>query len=202
VVTAARREMGETLRRQRERRGVPVEVIAKRTNVSSSLFVALERGDCSRWPAGIYARAYLRDYADVVDLDPEDVLARVAQVYPELVWPGAPPDVSASLATAGTLRITFEPEEHEGLRVVFGRLRGLAIELLIVLTLAAGAALLGVSFWMTLAVLLVTSRALGALTGSSAWPTALAKRLRARSAPPEDVPAPHAPPPGAREAAV
>jgi cytoskeletal protein RodZ len=193
--------MGETLRRQRERRGVPVEVIAKRTNVSSSLFVALERGDCCRWPAGIYARAYLRDYADAVDLDPEDVLARVAQVYPELVWPGAPPDAAASLATAGALRITFEPEEHEGLRVVFGRLRGLALELLLAVALAVGAALLGVSFWMTLAVLLTASRALGALTGSTAWPAALAKRLRARPVP-EDVPAADAPPAGAREAAI
>jgi cytoskeletal protein RodZ len=201
MVTGARREMGEALRRQRERRGVPVDAIAKRTNVSTSLFVALERGDCSRWPAGIYARAYLRDYADAVDLDPEDVLARVAQVYPELVWPGAPPDASASLGTAGALRITFEPEEHEGLRVVAGRLRGFAVELLVALTLAAGSALLGVSFWMTLAVLLAVSRALGALTGSTAWPAALAKRLRTRQVP-EEVPAADAPPAGAREAAI
>lgn len=201
MVTTARREMGEMLRGQRERRGVPVEVIAKRTNVSASLFVALERGDCSRWPAGIYARAYLRDYAEAVDLDPEDVLARVAQVYPELVWPGAPPDASASLGIAGALRITFEPEEQEGLRVVAGRLRGFAVELLVALTLAAGSALLGVSFWMTLAVLLAVSRVFSALTGSTAWPAALARRLRARPAP-EDVPAPDAPPAGAREAPI
>ena len=54
---------------------------------SRPLFAALERGDCSRWPAGIYSRAWVRNYALVVGLDPEVSGAAEAAPAPEEVQP-------------------------------------------------------------------------------------------------------------------
>jgi transcriptional regulator with XRE-family HTH domain len=73
-VVSERRAFGDRLRRQRERRGVTLEAIARSTKVSASLFAALERGDCSRWPGGVYSRAYIRAYAELVGLDPNEAV--------------------------------------------------------------------------------------------------------------------------------
>jgi hypothetical protein len=51
------------LRAARERRGIPLSSIAATTKVSVSHLAALERNDLSRWPVGIYRRAWIRGYA-------------------------------------------------------------------------------------------------------------------------------------------
>ena len=61
-----RRGLGERLKRQRERRGITLQQISQSSKVPASLFAGLEAGDCSRWPAGLYARAYIRAYADAI----------------------------------------------------------------------------------------------------------------------------------------
>jgi transcriptional regulator with XRE-family HTH domain len=73
---------GQQLRRQRERAGISLDTIARRTNVMASLFAALEEGDCSRWPPGVYGRGFLRGYALVVGLDPDEVIQEAAELYP------------------------------------------------------------------------------------------------------------------------
>ncbi len=74
---------GLELRRARERRGLTLEQVSERTKVSVGHFAGLERGDISRWPAGIFGRAFVRGYAGVVGLDPEELVAAFAQIYPE-----------------------------------------------------------------------------------------------------------------------
>ncbi|MGH9372869.1 MAG: helix-turn-helix domain-containing protein [Vicinamibacterales bacterium] len=69
-----RRTLGERLKRQRERRGVTLESISQATKVPVTLFAGLERGDCSRWPAGIYSRAYVRSYASAIGLNEEETV--------------------------------------------------------------------------------------------------------------------------------
>jgi transcriptional regulator with XRE-family HTH domain len=76
-----RRAFGERLKRQRERTGVSLESIAKSTKISGSLFAALERGDCSRWPAGIYGRAYVKAYAEAIGLNASDVVDEFGTVF-------------------------------------------------------------------------------------------------------------------------
>ncbi len=74
---------GLELRRARERKGLTLEQVSERTKVSVAHFAGLERGDMSRWPAGIFGRAFVRGYAGVVGLDPEELVAAFAQIYPE-----------------------------------------------------------------------------------------------------------------------
>jgi len=70
----SRNAFGPNLRRIRLQRGVTLDQIADKTKVSRELFEALERNDFSRWPTGIYARAYVRQYAYAVGVDPDSTV--------------------------------------------------------------------------------------------------------------------------------
>src|SRR5688572_9058184 len=61
------------LKIERERRGTSLAAIAEVTKVKGSLLEALERGDLSRWPKGIYRRAFFREYASAIGL-PADLM--------------------------------------------------------------------------------------------------------------------------------
>jgi len=73
---------GPRLRRERERRGISLDTIAARTNVSIELWIGLESNDFSKWPGGLFARAFVRDYARVVGLDADDVIDDFCRLYP------------------------------------------------------------------------------------------------------------------------
>ena len=69
-----RNAFGPNLRRRRLQRGITLEQIANATKVAQDLFEGLERNDFSRWPTGIYARAYVRQYAYAIGLDPDSTV--------------------------------------------------------------------------------------------------------------------------------
>lgn len=73
---------GPRLRRERERRGISLETLAARTNVSIELWMGLENNDFSKWPTGLFARSFVRDYARVIGLDPGDVVDDFCRLYP------------------------------------------------------------------------------------------------------------------------
>ncbi len=73
---------GPRLRRERVRRGISLETIASRTNVGVELWVGLESNDFSKWPGGLFARAFVRDYARVVGLDPDEIVDDFCRLYP------------------------------------------------------------------------------------------------------------------------
>ena len=73
---------GPRLRRERERRDISLDTLVTRTNVSLELWEGFESGDFSRWPAGLYARAFVRDYAKAVGLDPDEVVDDFCRLFP------------------------------------------------------------------------------------------------------------------------
>lgn len=73
---------GPRLRRERERRNISLETLAARTNVSIELWLGLESNDFSKWPGGLFARAFVRDYARVVGLDPKEIVDDFCRLYP------------------------------------------------------------------------------------------------------------------------
>jgi transcriptional regulator with XRE-family HTH domain len=77
-----RAAFGPNLRRLRVQRGVSLERIAASTKVSADLWSGLERNDFSRWPAGIYARAYVRAYAVEVGVDPDATVDEFCRLFP------------------------------------------------------------------------------------------------------------------------
>jgi transcriptional regulator with XRE-family HTH domain len=74
--------LGSWLRRERERRGITLSKISEETKVAVPLLVGLEADDLSRWPGGIFRRAFARSYATAIGLDPELVVRRVEEEHP------------------------------------------------------------------------------------------------------------------------
>jgi transcriptional regulator with XRE-family HTH domain len=72
---------GRRLREQREHRGISLDHIANTTKIKASCLAGLERGDVSGWPAGIFQRSFVREYARAIGLDPEAVVAEFAQIF-------------------------------------------------------------------------------------------------------------------------
>jgi transcriptional regulator with XRE-family HTH domain len=77
-----RDRFGPNLRRIREQRGISLEHLANRTNVDVELWEAMERNDFSRWPTGIFARAFVREYARAIGTDPESTVDDFCRSFP------------------------------------------------------------------------------------------------------------------------
>jgi transcriptional regulator with XRE-family HTH domain len=73
---------GPRLRAERERRGISLDTIASVTKVGVDLWEGLERNDFSRWPSGIFARAFVRDYARAIGLDSDEAVNEFCRLFP------------------------------------------------------------------------------------------------------------------------
>lgn len=71
------------LRRHRTRGGVSIEQIATELRIRPELLEGLERNDLTGWPRGVQSRAWIRWYAQAVDLDPVDTLEEFCRLFPE-----------------------------------------------------------------------------------------------------------------------
>ena len=72
---------GPNLRRMRLRRGISLYELSLRTKVSVELWDAMEGNDVSKWPAGLYARAYIREYAELVGVDPDATVDEFCRLF-------------------------------------------------------------------------------------------------------------------------
>jgi transcriptional regulator with XRE-family HTH domain len=77
-----RQAFGPNLRRLRVQRGISLERIAATTKISPDLWAGLERNDFSRWPTGIYARSYVRAYAQELGSDPDATVDQFCRLFP------------------------------------------------------------------------------------------------------------------------
>jgi len=78
-----REAFGPNLRRIRVQRGISIHEIVSATNVGAALWEGLERNDLSRWPTGIYARAYVRSYAKAIGVDQESTVDEFCRWFPQ-----------------------------------------------------------------------------------------------------------------------
>ena len=74
---------GPVLRAARERRGVTLKQLAAETKLSVELWEALEDSNLARWPKRVFARSYVRDYAERVGLDADEVVNEFCRLFPE-----------------------------------------------------------------------------------------------------------------------
>jgi hypothetical protein len=63
-------------------RGVSLAQIAESTKIAADLLSGLERNDFSKWPFGIYARAYVRQYAYAIGVDPDATVDEFCRCFP------------------------------------------------------------------------------------------------------------------------
>lgn len=87
---------GPRLRRERERRQISLTSIAENTKISRSLLEALERDDVSRWPSGIFRRAFVRSYAEAIGLNGDEVVREFSERFPDPSAPQPAPPVEAA----------------------------------------------------------------------------------------------------------
>jgi transcriptional regulator with XRE-family HTH domain len=77
----SRDAFGPNLRRIRKQKRITIEEIAHATKISGDLLRGLEKNDFSRWPEGIYARAYIRQYAYAIGVDPDSTVDEFCRWY-------------------------------------------------------------------------------------------------------------------------
>ena len=80
---SGREAFGPNLRRIRLQRGISLQQIATETNVSEVLWAAMEKNDFSHWPNGIFARAYVRDYARIIGADADATVDEFCRWFPQ-----------------------------------------------------------------------------------------------------------------------
>jgi transcriptional regulator with XRE-family HTH domain len=73
---------GPSLRRKRLQTGITIQQIATSMKVDPSMLEGLERNDFDLWPEGVYARAYLRQYAEAIGADPEATIDEFCRWFP------------------------------------------------------------------------------------------------------------------------
>jgi transcriptional regulator with XRE-family HTH domain len=89
---------GGRLRAQRESQQLALAAIAEETKINLALLDGLERDDLSRWPGGLFRRAYVRTYAQKIGLDPEQVVREFTELYPDPVAEASPVEAIAQNA--------------------------------------------------------------------------------------------------------
>jgi transcriptional regulator with XRE-family HTH domain len=181
-----RRAFGDRARRQRERRGVSLEAIAQATKVSASLFAGLERGDCSRWPGGVYSRAYVRAYAEAIGLDADEAVEDFTAAFADTVWPDGTATPPKRLRAAAALRLSMDdqPEQRQA-RSIRRALLG-AADLGLAFALAALVhLLLDTSLWTTVG-LALSYQAVGRVISDEPFVAWMVSRFRPAPQPPED----------------
>lgn len=116
---------GQRLRSARERLGVSLEAIAESTKIKRSLLADLERGDASKWPPGIYRRAFVRDYAVAIGMPADEVVSEFLELFPE---EGASPAPRVA-PQPGELRLTIASDPNEAVLGSARRLLASIVEL-------------------------------------------------------------------------
>src|SRR5579864_4459654 len=71
--------IGDTLRRERLRRGLKLEQVAAQTKIGSHLLRAIEENRFDRLPGGLFTRSFLRQYTHALELNEDDVIASLKQ---------------------------------------------------------------------------------------------------------------------------
>lgn len=154
-VSDERADFGAQLRLKRERRGIALSAVAETTKIAESLLAALERGDISKWPHGIYRRAFFREYATAIGVPADAVTAEFLGLFVE--------SGSAS-AERGELRLTLAAEKPRHLRSTVARMATAVLDAGVVLLAGlAVSRVLTLNPWLVTAVLALAYQILGTM---------------------------------------
>jgi transcriptional regulator with XRE-family HTH domain len=182
--------LGGYLRAERERRELTLKTISENTKVSLPLLEGLESDDISRWPGGIFRRAFVRSYAEAVGLDPDDVFRRFEQQYKPPV-PEIPGHDGRFASAEVSLLEHTRPRRGRSARAFAARDRarylGTAADLTVAAILAFGSAAAG-SRLLWPVMLIAAYYAAGILLTGTSPMVALLGQSDERSIPPAETP--------------
>jgi transcriptional regulator with XRE-family HTH domain len=189
-LVSASRSFGEALRRQRERRGIALKTIAEQTKIGSSFLASLERGDCAKWPGGIYSRAWIRAYATAIGLDPDEVGRQFNRCFASNAFLESETDAKAiapdELPRITPLRMTLDPDPRERTRLTMRRVFLFFADLAVAGAAAVVLSLLtAVSFSLAFGGAVILCHAIGLIGGGGSAVGWMERTLR-RHARPQD----------------
>ena len=72
--------IGETLRRERLRRNLGLEQISRELRISTRMLEAIESDEFGKLPGYVFAKNFVRQYAQLLGLDGEEAMAELAKV--------------------------------------------------------------------------------------------------------------------------
>ncbi len=78
-------QVGDRLRQAREAKGLTLEEVEEITKIRCRYLQALEEEDYGQFPGEVFIRGFLRNYAQALDLDPDEVLAAAGRKVPDPV---------------------------------------------------------------------------------------------------------------------
>ena len=76
MIEEKKETVGQYLRKEREKRNISLEAVAKVTRITRENLEALEKDDFQVISAPVFVRGFLRNYAIFLGLDPKEVIAR------------------------------------------------------------------------------------------------------------------------------
>lgn len=97
-------EFGELIRAHREAKGLGIEELASRFKLSVSTVRGIEEGSLDRMPHAVYAKGFVRAYAQAVGVSPEDLQNGLSTLFPEEMFadvPTVPGPVSGKAPSPG-----------------------------------------------------------------------------------------------------
>lgn len=75
------RELGALLKAERERRGISPNDVTEQIKISRSTLDAIEEGQEDKLPHRVYAKGFIKNYARLLDIDPDEVAQTLASAF-------------------------------------------------------------------------------------------------------------------------
>jgi len=100
--------VGETLRRERVRRNLDLNQVSEELKISTRFLQAMETGNFDRLPGGVFAKAFVRQYAQLLELDAEELASEVQHLLEP--QPAFPPSAEAPRTGAAPISLPRVPE--------------------------------------------------------------------------------------------
>ena len=159
----------QQLRQAREASGITLEAIAEASKIQTSLLAGLERGDLSRWPTGIYRRAFAREYAAAIRLlQPDQVVSDFVLLFPDdVAVPTASFGTSRPDGGPGTNRLTLALDSQWLIVPTRTGTQAAILDLILVLSMGALGFLLAGSYWAVTAVVALVYYSLATACGTT-----------------------------------
>ena len=76
-------ELGQKLKEAREAKGLSIDQLHEITKIQKRHLVAIEEGNYDVLPGAFYARAFIKQYADAVGLNGEELLVEHQSTIPQ-----------------------------------------------------------------------------------------------------------------------